>query len=50
MLLLIFLFVGVGLALPYFAVIAFPRLAAVMPKPGRWMLRLRQVLGLALVL
>ena len=48
-LLLIFLFVGVGLALPYFAVIAFPRLAAVMPKPGRWMLRLRQVLGLALV-
>ena len=29
--------------------IAFPRLAAVMPKPGRWMLRLRQVLGLALV-
>ena len=48
-LVLIFLFVGVGLALPYFAVIAFPRLAAVMPKPGRWMLRLRQVLGLALV-
>ena len=44
-LVLIFLFVGVGLALPYFAVIAFPRLAAVMPKPGRWMLRLRQVLG-----
>ena len=48
-LVLIFLFVGVGLALPYFAVIAFPRLAAAMPKPGRWMLRLRQVLGLALV-
>jgi len=49
-LILIFMFVGVGLALPYFAVIAFPKLAAVMPKPGRWMLRLRQVLGLALVL
>lgn len=49
-LVLIFLFVGVGLALPYLAVIAFPGLAAVMPKPGRWMLRLRQVLGVALVL
>lgn len=49
-LVLIFLFVGVGLALPYFAVIAFPGLAAVMPKPGRWMLRLRQILGVALVL
>lgn len=48
-LILIFMFVGVGLALPYFAVIAFPKLASVMPKPGRWMLRLRQVLGLALV-
>ncbi|MBB24224.1 MAG: hypothetical protein CME02_01695 [Geminicoccus sp.] len=48
-LVLIFLFVGAGLALPYFAVIAFPRLAAVMPKPGRWMLRLRQLLALALV-
>ena len=49
-LVLIFMFVGVGLALPYFAVIAFPKLAAAMPKPGRWMLRLRQILGLALVL
>jgi len=49
-LILIFMFVGVGLALPYLAVIAFPKLASVMPKPGRWMLRLRQVLGLALVL
>lgn len=48
-LILIFMFVGVGLALPYLAVIAFPKLASVMPKPGRWMLRLRQVLGLALV-
>lgn len=48
-LILIFLFVGLGLSLPYVAVIAFPRIAAAMPKPGRWMLRLRQVLGLALV-
>lgn len=49
-LILIFLFVGVGLALPYFAVIAYPRIASAMPKPGRWMMRLRQVLGLALVI
>ena len=49
MLVLIFLFVGVGLALPYFAVMTFPQLAAAMPRPGRWMLRLRQVLALALI-
>jgi suppressor for copper-sensitivity B len=37
-----------GLAAPYLAVAAFPRLARSMPRPGRWMVRLRQVLGLAL--
>ncbi len=44
----VFLALGVGLALPYLLVAAFPGLATMMPKPGRWMLHLRRVLGLAL--
>ncbi|MBM3486700.1 MAG: copper resistance protein [Alphaproteobacteria bacterium] len=39
---------GIGLALPYLAVAAWPRLARRLPRPGRWMVTLRIVLGLAL--
>jgi suppressor for copper-sensitivity B len=46
--LLVFLCLGLGLALPYLAVAAFPGIARVMPRPGKWMLALRQVLGLLL--
>ena len=45
---LIFTALGLGLALPYLGVAAFPGLAAMLPKPGRWTMRLRFVLGLAL--
>ena len=45
---LIFTALGLGLALPYLGVAAFPGLAATLPKPGRWMARLRFLLGLAL--
>ena len=45
---LIFTALGLGLALPYLGVAAFPGLAAALPKPGRWMARLRFLLGLAL--
>ena len=45
----IFLALGVGLAVPYLAVAAWPRLATSLPRPGRWMIHLRRVLGLALV-
>ena len=45
---LIFTALGLGLALPYLAVAALPGLAAVLPRPGRWTVRLRFVLGLAL--
>jgi thiol:disulfide interchange protein DsbD len=44
----IFTAVGVGFSLPYFLLAAFPRLLAFLPKPGMWMLRLRQVLSLLL--
>ncbi|HVJ53828.1 MAG TPA: protein-disulfide reductase DsbD domain-containing protein [Aliidongia sp.] len=44
----VFLCLGIGMALPYLAVSLFPGLARVLPRPGRWMLRLRQALGLLL--
>lgn len=44
----VFAALGIGLALPYLAVAAFPKLATALPKPGKWMVILRQVLGVAL--
>ena len=44
----IFLAMGLGLALPYLAVAVFPGLATSLPRPGKWMLWLRVVLGFAL--
>jgi suppressor for copper-sensitivity B len=46
----IFAVMGLGLALPYFAVAAWPGLALKLPRPGVWMLELKRVLALALVL
>jgi suppressor for copper-sensitivity B len=45
----IFLALGVGLAAPYLAVAAWPRVATALPRPGRWMIHLRRLLGVALV-
>jgi suppressor for copper-sensitivity B len=45
----IFAALGLGLALPYLAVALFPGLAQRLPRPGRWMVWLKLVLGLALV-
>ncbi|MEO3432207.1 protein-disulfide reductase DsbD domain-containing protein [Inquilinus sp. CAU 1745] len=44
----IFTALGLGLALPYLAVAAFPKLAAALPRPGRWMIVLRRILSLFL--
>ena len=44
----IFLALGVGLALPYLLIAAFPQLAAKMPRPGKWMLRLKQFMAIPL--
>ncbi len=46
----IFSALGVGLALPYLAVAAWPRVAGWLPRPGRWMAMLKIVLGFALML
>jgi suppressor for copper-sensitivity B len=45
----VFAALGIGLALPYLAVVAFPRVATTLPRPGPWMVTLRRVLALALV-
>lgn len=44
----IFTAVGVGMALPYFALAAAPRMANLLPKPGAWMDILRKVMGFLL--
>lgn len=44
----VFLALGLGLAAPYLLVAAAPGLATRLPKPGRWMVILKQVLGFAL--
>lgn len=45
----IFLALGLGLALPYLAAAATPGFAARLPKPGRWMIVIKQALALPLV-
>lgn len=44
----IFLALGVGLATPYLAIALAPRLVTWLPRPGRWMLWLKRLLGLSL--
>lgn len=47
--LVVFAALGIGLASPYLAVAAMPRLARLLPKPGAWMIGLRRILGVALI-
>ncbi len=42
---LVFTSVGLGLALPFVLISAFPRLKSWLPKPGAWMLRFKQFMG-----
>lgn len=44
----IFAALGLGLAAPYLAVAAVPKLATMLPRPGPWMIVLRRILGVAL--
>ncbi|MDR3435942.1 protein-disulfide reductase DsbD domain-containing protein [Telmatospirillum sp.] len=45
----IFIALGLGMALPYLAIAAWPQLAQRLPRPGRWMIGLRFVLGAVLL-
>jgi thiol:disulfide interchange protein DsbD len=42
---LVFATMGLGLALPYAAVATVPHVASLLPRPGRWMVTLRQLLA-----
>jgi suppressor for copper-sensitivity B len=45
----VFLTLGLGMSIPYLAAAAVPGIGRLMPRPGPWMVRLKQVLGLLLV-
>jgi suppressor for copper-sensitivity B len=45
----IFLALGIGMAAPYLLVALVPGLARLLPRPGRWMIYLRWVLGVLLL-
>ena len=42
---LVFLFLALGFALPYFLIALFPTLVDFLPKPGKWMESLKQFFG-----
>lgn len=44
----VFAALGIGLALPYLLIAMAPGLAVMLPRPGRWMLVLRRIMGFAL--
>ena len=45
MALLIFTFIGLGMAIPYLLLSAFPSLLRFMPKPGHWMVAFKEIMG-----
>jgi suppressor for copper-sensitivity B len=45
----IFTLLGIGMALPYLTVAIWPSLAQRLPRPGRWMITVRAILGLLLL-
>lgn len=47
--LLVFLFMGLGMALPYIVIGVFPGLLKSLPKPGAWMERFKEVMGFVLL-
>lgn len=47
---LIFTALGIGMSLPWILVAIFPSIAKALPKPGKWMNRLRVVLGFMMLL
>jgi thiol:disulfide interchange protein len=46
---LVFLFIGLGMALPYLVLAFNPGWIRYLPKPGAWMLRLKQIMGFLLL-
>ena len=46
---LIFLFIGLGLASPFIITAIIPSLVSVLPRPGNWMNLLKHILGVTLI-
>ena len=46
---LVLLFIGIGMALPYLVLAINPSWLRYLPKPGNWMLRLKQFMGFLLI-
>ena len=46
----IFFFISIGFALPYFGFYFFPKIIGYFPKPGKWMLGFKSLLGLLLLI
>lgn len=46
----IFLAIGLGFSLPYLILLASPKLIYLLPKPGNWMNKLKQILAIFLIL
>ena len=44
-----FTFIGLGMATPYLAIGAYPRLISFLPKPGNWMVAFKQIMGFVLL-
>jgi suppressor for copper-sensitivity B len=43
--LLIFIFIGIGFSTPYLILIASPQLINLLPKPGKWMLKIKHLMA-----
>ena len=46
---LVFLFLGLGMAIPYLVIGAFPSLASFLPKPGKWTETFKQAMGFVMM-
>jgi len=42
---LVFLFIGIGFASPYIVLLASPKLVYFLPKPGSWMIKVKQLMA-----
>ncbi len=50
MILLTFLFLGIGISFPYLLLATFPQLARFLPRPGKWMVTLKEILAFPMFL
>ena len=46
---LIFIFMGIGMSIPYLIVIVFPKLALLLPRPGKWTIYTKYFLSILLI-